>query len=96
VAGARARSSNRVRRIGMLMPGTESDQDGQSRVTAFQQGLAMPDGPIIATFRSTIVGARSILPHARICDRTCDLRPDVLFAGNTTAPRPCDRQRVPS
>ena len=29
-----------MRRIGVLMPGTESDREEQLRVTAFQQGLA--------------------------------------------------------
>jgi putative tryptophan/tyrosine transport system substrate-binding protein len=83
---ARAQQASRVRRIGVLMPGTESDQDGQSRVTAFQQGLAKLgwtdarnvqidyrwgalDPDRMRTFATELVG----------------LRPDVLFAGNTTA-----------
>src|SRR5262249_22675015 len=37
---ARAQQGDRVRRIGVLMPGTESDEDEQSRLTAFQRGLA--------------------------------------------------------
>jgi putative ABC transport system substrate-binding protein len=78
--------AQQARRIGVLMPGTESDQDGQSRVTAFQQGLAKLgwtdarnvqidyrwgalDPDRMRTFATELVG----------------LRPDVLFAGNTTA-----------
>jgi putative ABC transport system substrate-binding protein len=37
---ARAQQPDHMRRIGVLMPGTEGDQDGQSRITGFQQGLA--------------------------------------------------------
>jgi hypothetical protein len=37
---ARAQQQARMLRIGVLMPGTESDQDEQLRVTAFRQGLA--------------------------------------------------------
>jgi len=35
---ARAQQGDRVRRIGVLMPGTENDQEEQSRVTAFREG----------------------------------------------------------
>jgi putative tryptophan/tyrosine transport system substrate-binding protein len=74
-----------MRRIGVLMPGTESDQEEQLRVTAFQQRLAKlgwtdarnvqidyrwggVDIDRMRTFATELVG----------------LRPDVLFAGNTT------------
>ena len=36
---ARAQQPERVRRIGVLMAFTESDLEGQPRVTAFQKGL---------------------------------------------------------
>jgi hypothetical protein len=69
-----------MRRIGVLMPGTQSDQEEQLRVTAFQQRLAKLGwtgarnvqigwgGVRMRTFATELVG----------------LRPDVLFAGNMT------------
>src|SRR5499427_5808207 len=82
---AHAQQAGPIRRIGVLMPGTASDQDEQLRVTAFQQGLAKlgwtdarnvqidyrwggVDIDRMRTFATELVG----------------LRPDVLFAGNTT------------
>jgi putative ABC transport system substrate-binding protein len=83
---AGAQQPNRVRRIGMLMPGTESDQDGQSRVTAFQQGLAMlgwTDGRNVQIDYRW--GALDLGRMRAFATELVDLRPDVLFAGNTTA-----------
>ncbi len=37
---ARAQKGDRMRRIGVLFPGAADDQDGQTRRTAFLQGLA--------------------------------------------------------
>ena len=37
---ARAQQQGPMRRVGVLMPGSETDMEEQSRVTAFQQGLA--------------------------------------------------------
>src|SRR4029434_1868610 len=72
-------------RIGVLMPGAERDQDGQSRITAFQQGLAELGG----------IDGRNVEINYRWCVLDVDrlrasatelvgLRPDVLLAGNTT------------
>jgi len=36
---ARAQQRERMRRIGVLMPFTERDPEGQTRVTAFREGL---------------------------------------------------------
>jgi putative tryptophan/tyrosine transport system substrate-binding protein len=75
-----------MRRAGVLMPGRESDTEEQTRVTAFQQGLAKAgwtngrnvqidyrwgalDSDRLGAFAIELVG----------------LRPDVLFAGNSTA-----------
>lgn len=37
--GARAQQPDRMRRIGVLVHVTESDPDGQARLTAFVEGL---------------------------------------------------------
>jgi len=37
---ARAQQGNRVRRIGVLMPGVENDPEGKRRYSAFTQALA--------------------------------------------------------
>jgi putative ABC transport system substrate-binding protein len=82
---ARAQQGTRVRRIGVLMPGTESDQDGQSRVTAFQQGLAKAGW---ANGRNVQIdyrwGALDVDRTRAFATELVGLRPDVLFAGNTT------------
>ena len=36
---ARAQQSGGMRRVGILMPFTERDPEGQTRVTAFREGL---------------------------------------------------------
>jgi len=78
-------ANERVRRIGVLMPGTERDQDGQSRITAFQQGLAKIgwiDGRNVQIdYRWAALDVDRLRTSAI---ELVDLRPDVLFAGNTT------------
>jgi hypothetical protein len=46
--------------IGVLMPGIESHQDQQARLTAFHQGLAKADGLMAATSRLMCWGAVDI------------------------------------
>ena len=83
---ARAQQGGPMRRVGALMPGSETDMEEQSRVTAFQQGLAkvgwMNGRNVRIDYRwgaldSDRLGAFAI--------ELVGLRPDVLFAGNTTA-----------
>ena len=83
---ARAQQGGPMRRVGVLMPGSDSDTEEQSRVTAFQQGLAkigwMNGRNVRIDYRwgaldSDRLGAFAI--------ELVGLRPDVLFAGNTTA-----------
>jgi putative ABC transport system substrate-binding protein len=80
-----AQQGDRMRRIGVLMPGTESDQDQQSRVTAFQQGLAkagwINGRNVQIDYRW---GALNIDRMRAFATELVGLRPDVLFAGNTT------------
>ena len=81
----RAQQGDRVRRIGVLMPGTESDQDQQTRLTAFQQGLGKAgwtDGRNVQIdYRWGAVDAERM---RALATELVGLRPDVLFAGNTT------------
>jgi len=82
---ARAQQGERMRRIGVLMPGTERDQDGQSRIAAFQQGLAKLgwiDGRNVQIdYRWAALDVDRLRTSAI---ELVGLRPDVLFAGNTT------------
>ena len=58
---ARAQQGDRVRRIGVLMPGIESDPEEQLRVTAFQQGLAKLGWTDTRKVQIDYVGVPSIL-----------------------------------
>ena len=82
---ARAQQDQRVRRIGVLMPGSESDLEEQSRITAFQQGLAKAGW---TNGRNAQVdyrwGALDVGRTRAFATELVGLRPDVLFAGNTT------------
>jgi putative ABC transport system substrate-binding protein len=82
---ARGQQGGPTRRIGVLMPGTESDQEEQSRVTAFQQGLARAgwtDGRNVQIDYRW--GALDTDRMRTIATELVGLQPDVLFAGNTT------------
>jgi putative ABC transport system substrate-binding protein len=83
---AGAQQAAPMRRIGVLMPGTDSDQDGQSRVAAFQQGLAKlgwtEAGNVRIDYRWGALDPDSMRTFAM---ELVSLRPDVLLAGNTTA-----------
>jgi len=82
---ARAQQRGEIRRIGVLMPGTDSDQDGQSRVRSFQQGLARlgwTDGRNVQIdYRWAALDVDRMRAFAT---ELVGLRPDVLLAGNTT------------
>jgi putative tryptophan/tyrosine transport system substrate-binding protein len=83
---ARAQQAERMRRIGVLMPGTEGDPDGRVRVTGFQQGLAKlgwtEAGNVQIDYRW---GALDPDRMRIFATELVGLRPDVLLAGNTTA-----------
>ena len=82
---ARAQQGERMRRIGVLMPGGESDQEEQLRVMAFQQGLAKLGWTdarnVQIDYRWGGVDRDRMRTSAT---ELVGLRPDVLFAGNTT------------
>jgi len=82
---ARAQEGRLMRRVGVLMPGAESDQEEQSRLMAFQQGLAnagWTNGHNVQTDYRW--GALDIDRTRAFAIELVSLRPDVLFAGNTT------------
>jgi len=83
---ARAQQGTPMRRIGVLMPGSEGDKEEQARVTAFQQGLAkagwMNGRNAQIDYRW---GALDLDRLRALAIELVALRPDVLFAGNTTA-----------
>jgi putative ABC transport system substrate-binding protein len=83
---ARAQQAGPMRRVGVLMPGSESDTEEQSRVTAFQDGLAKAGW---TNGRNVQIdyrwGALNSDRLAAFAIELVGLRPDVLFAGNTTA-----------
>ena len=82
---ARAQQGDRVRRIGVLMPGTEIDQEEQLRVTALQQGLAKLGWTDARNVQIDYRwGALDIDRMRTFATELVGLRPDVLFAGNTT------------
>jgi len=80
-----AQQGERMRRIGVLMPGTESDQEEQLRVTAFQQGLAKLGWTDARNVQIDYRWGGVDIDRMRIfATELVGLRPDVLFAGNTT------------
>jgi putative ABC transport system substrate-binding protein len=82
---ATAQQGRPTRNIGVLMPGTESDQDGQSRITAFEQGLAKAGWSNGRNVRINYRwGALDFDRTRAFAIELVGLRPDVLFAGNTT------------
>jgi hypothetical protein len=74
---ALAQPSERMPRIGVLMPFAENDPETTSRVTALRQGLRSSGGPRVATFASSIVG------HPRMPTR-CVCWPESLWTYDPT------------
>lgn len=83
---AQAQQSERVRRIGILVPASSDDAEFQARVAAFHQGLAQWDWIIGSNVRIETrwagTKAADIRRHAA---ELAALTPDVIFAnGNST------------
>ena len=78
---ARAQESERMRRIGVLMPGTADDADYQARMAAFLQGLQQlgwSDGRNVRIdTRWATTDAAEIRRHAA---ELAALAPDVILA----------------
>ncbi len=82
--GARAQQSNRMRRIGALMPTAENDPDAQLRRRAFEQGLqnlGWTDGRNVRIDWRWAAG--DIGRDRSFATELVGLEPDVLLAGAT-------------
>ena len=83
---ARAQQSDRVRRIGVLMPFAESDPDAMAQLSGFTQGLAQLgwiDGRNVRMDRRWAAG--SIDQTRMFAKELVDLQPDVILAHSTPA-----------
>jgi putative ABC transport system substrate-binding protein len=85
---ARAQQAGRVRRIGVLMGIAESDREGQTRLTAFRQGLQDLNSPESRNIRIDYRWGAG--DAARIKDYAAELiglAPDAILATNTPTVR---------
>ena len=86
---ARAQQADRVRRIGVLLPGSADDAEFQARVAAFLQGLALLGWNIGRNLRIDIrwagTNAAEIRRHAA---ELAALAPDVILAHATSTVGP--------
>ena len=82
---ARAQQRERVRRIGILLPGTADDAEFQTRLAAFHQGLALLGWSI---GRNVRIDTRWATTHAaeirRHAAELAALAPDVILAHGTS------------
>ena len=80
-----AQQGERVRRIGVILPGTPDDQAWQARLAAFHQGLALLDWSVGRNVRIDVRwatnNAADIRRHAA---ELAALAPDVIFAGGNS------------
>ena len=89
---ARAQQPERMRRIGVLMPRSADDSDGQARLAAFQQGLqelGWNDGRNVRI--DTRWGADDVDRERRYATELVALAPDVILAA---APERAALQRI--
>ena len=79
---ARAQQTERMRRIGVLMPSAEDDPEGQSRLRAFMQGLQQSGWTDGRNLRIDIRwGAGDAERIRRYAAELAALAPDVILAG---------------
>jgi putative ABC transport system substrate-binding protein len=87
--GARAQQSERMRRIGVLLPAAADDPEWQARVGAFLQALALLNWTIGRNVRIdtrwATINAGEIRRHAA---ELAALAPDVILAGGATPAGP--------
>jgi ABC-type uncharacterized transport system substrate-binding protein len=85
---ARAQQSDRVRRIGVLMAGRESDQQSGSRITAFQQGLEKLGWAVGRNLAIDYRWSASDFERARAAaTELLSLAPDLIVANALSAAR---------
>jgi len=86
---AHAQQTERVRRIGMLLPGAADDPDYQARVGAFLQGLALLGWTIGLNVRiDTRWAGASVDDARRHATELAALAPDVILAHGASTVRP--------
>src|SRR4029079_5316994 len=83
--GARAQSSDRVRRVGILVPAAADDAVFQARIGAFQQGLWILGWNIGRNVRIETRWATTNAPELRRqAAELVALAPDVILSGGTS------------
>ena len=90
---ARAQPTERVRRIGVLMPFAESDPDAMAQLSGFTQGpaqLGWIDGRNVRMDRRWAIG--SIDRTRMFAKELFDLQPDVILARSTPATAALQRE----
>jgi len=82
---ARAQQGDRVRRIGVLMPGDENDPVYKSRVSAFTQALADLGWTDGRNVRIDLRWGRADINRIRaLAQELVGLQPDIILAANST------------
>src|SRR5262245_51150675 len=90
---ARAQQGERIRRIGVLMPGDENDPEGKRRVSAFTQALADLGWTDGRNVRMELRWARADINRIRaLAQELVGLQPDVIVTGGTAAPAAVQRE----
>jgi putative ABC transport system substrate-binding protein len=91
---ARAQQTERVRRIGVLMPFTADDPEGQARLTAFTQGLQQLGWAVGSNLRiDTRWGAGDAERYRRYAAELLALTPDVIVANGSPEMRALQQAR---
>src|SRR6516165_7476543 len=91
--GARAQQGDRVRRIGVLMPGDENDPEGKRRYSAFTQALAGLGWTVDRNVRMDLRwGGGDIKNIRQLAQELTGLQPDIILTH--TVPATLAFQRV--
>src|SRR5258705_8146605 len=86
---ARAQQRERVRRVGVLMPFTADDQEGQARLLAFAQGLQQMGWAVGSNLRiDARWGAGDAERNRKYAAELLALAPDVILANAGPELRP--------
>jgi len=81
---ARGQQRERIRRVGVLMPFTADDAEGQARLLAFAQGLQQLGWAVGANLRiDTRWSAGDAEPNRTYAAELLALTPDVILANGT-------------
>ena len=82
---ARAQQRERMRRIGVLMPFTERDPEGQTRVTAFREGLQKLGWTEGRNIRIDYRWASDTTLMPQFAKELVALKPELILASSTPA-----------